>query len=70
MDTDGHGTTVCVVEADTRTPEQKEALRELVGQLHRQFPKALIIGHHDLDPSKSCPCFEVVTDFAAWNPLP
>lgn len=57
-------------EADTRTPEQKLALRELVDKLHRQFPKALIVGHHDLDPSKPCPCFEVVKEFAEWNPLP
>ena len=56
--------------ADTRTQEQKEALRELVDKLHRQFPKALIVGHHDLEPSKPCPCFEVVKEFAAWNPLP
>ena len=56
--------------ADTRTPEQKEALRKLVVQLHQQFPNALIVGHHDLDPSKPCPCFDVVTEFAAWNPLP
>lgn len=57
-------------EADTRTPAQKVALRELVGQLHQQFPKALIVGHHDLEPSKPCPCFEVVKEFAEWNPLP
>ena len=56
--------------ADTRTPEQKEVLRELVVQLHRKFPKALIVGHHDLEPSKPCPCFEVVKEFAEWNPLP
>jgi len=56
--------------ADTRTPEQKKTLRKLVGQLHQQFPKALIVGHHDLEPSKPCPCFEVVKEFAAWNPLP
>ena len=56
--------------ADTRTPEQKNTLRELVGQLHQQFPKALIVGHSDLEPSKPCPCFDVVKEFAKWNPLP
>ena len=56
--------------ADTRTPEQKKTLRELVGKLHQQFPKALIVGHHDLEPSKPCPCFDVIKEFAEWNPLP
>ena len=56
--------------ADTRTPEQKEVLRKLVVQLHRKFPKALIVGHHDLEPSKPCPCFEVVKEFTEWNTLP
>ena len=44
---------------DTRTPAQRKALKELLGKLHRQFPKALIVGHHDLNPTKSCPCFDV-----------
>ena len=56
--------------ADTRTPEQKKTLRELVGKLHQQFPKALIVGHCDLEPSKPCPCFDVIKEFAEWNPLP
>lgn len=56
--------------ADTRTPEQKKTLRELVGKLHQQFPNALIVGHHDLEPSKPCPCFDVVKEFTEWNPLP
>ena len=49
--------------ADTRTPEQRKALRELVEKLHTSFPKALIVGHHDLDPKKECPCFDVVREF-------
>ena len=57
-------------EADTRTPEQKKALCKLVVQLHQQFPKALIVGHSDLEPSKPCPCFDVIKEFAEWNPLP
>ena len=44
---------------DTRTPAQRKALKELLEKLHRQFPKALIVGHHDLNPTKSCPCFDV-----------
>ena len=30
--------------ADTRTPEQKEQLRELLWKLHTLFPHALIVG--------------------------
>lgn len=49
--------------ADTRTPKQKLALRQLLNQLHSQFPKALVVGHHDLNPMKECPCFDVVKEF-------
>ena len=54
--------------ADTRTPTQKQALRQLLEQLHEQFPKALIVGHHDLNPMKSCPCFDVVTEYRDLQP--
>ena len=47
---------------DTRTHAQREALRTLLQQLHAQFPKALILGHRDLDPRKACPCYEVAED--------
>ena len=39
--------------AGTRTPEQKAALRWLLRQLHRAYPRALIVGHHDLNPRRS-----------------
>ena len=46
---------------DTRTEAQKRALRLLLGELHRRYPKALIVGHSDLDPQKPhCPGFSVV----------
>lgn len=48
---------------DTRTPEQRKALCELVERLHKRFSKALIVGHHDLDPTKPCPCFDAVREF-------
>ena len=41
---------------DTRTAEQKASLRRLLEDLHRRYPRALIVGHHDLDPKKACPC--------------
>ena len=46
--------------ADTRTAEQKAALRQLLEDLHRRYPRALIVGHHDLNPHKACPCIENV----------
>ena len=52
--------------ADTRTPAQKQALRRLLEMLHEQFPNALIVGHHDLDPMKACPCFNAVSEYKEW----
>ena len=46
--------------ADTRTPAQKAAMRQLLEDLHRRYPRALILGHHDLNPLKECPCIENV----------
>lgn len=45
--------------ADTRTEEQKAMLKVLVGVLRKRFPDAKVVGHHDLDNNKACPCFEV-----------
>ncbi|MBR3619724.1 MAG: N-acetylmuramoyl-L-alanine amidase [Bacteroidaceae bacterium] len=55
--------------ADTRTPEQVETLRSLVEQMHERFPKALIVGHHDLDPRKPCPCFDAVAEYRDLQPV-
>lgn len=44
---------------DTRTTAQKEALRKLLAELHERYPRAQIVGHHDLDPAKACPCFDI-----------
>ena len=49
--------------ADTRTPAQKQALRRLLEELLAQFPKALVVGHHDLNPMKDCPCFDAVKEY-------
>jgi len=55
--------------ADTRTPEQKVALRQLLEDLHRRYPRALIVGHHDLDPTKDCPCIkDVVAEYKDLQP--
>ena len=52
---------------DTRTPEQKVTLRKLLEELHRKFPKALIVGHRDLNPGKRCPCFDVQKEYRDLN---
>ena len=46
--------------ADTRTEAQKASLRRLLEELHKRYPKALIVGHRDLDPTKECPGFKNV----------
>lgn len=60
---------------DTRTPEQRSALRLLVHRLLKQFRDARVCGHRDLSPDrdgdgtveprewvKQCPCFEVSSE--------
>ena len=62
--------------ADTRTSEQRAALRLLVHQLLETFPGSRVCGHRDLSPDrngngeiepeewiKACPCFEVKAEF-------
>jgi N-acetyl-anhydromuramyl-L-alanine amidase AmpD len=54
---------------DTRTEAQKASLRRLLEELHRRYPKALIVGHHDLNPKKDCPCIEnVAKEYADLQP--
>jgi N-acetyl-anhydromuramyl-L-alanine amidase AmpD len=55
--------------ADTRTLAQKLAMVQLLEVLHRKYPKALIVGHHDLNPHKACPCIaNVAKEYAALQP--
>lgn len=51
------------VPADTRTPAQREALRNLLISLKRQFPQAVIYGHRDF-AAKACPCFDATKEYA------
>ena len=46
--------------ADTRTKEQKIAMRQLLEDLHERYPRAIIVGHHDLNRGKKCPCIKNV----------
>ena len=54
---------------DTRTPEQVRALRQLVERYHAYFPDAVIVGHHDLNPKKQCPCFDAVKEYWDLQPI-
>jgi N-acetyl-anhydromuramyl-L-alanine amidase AmpD len=55
--------------ADTRTAEQKAAMRQLLEDLHRRYPRAVVVGHHDLNPLKACPCIEsVAREYADIQP--
>ena len=60
---------------DTRTTEQRAALRQLVNELLARFPGCKVSGHRDLSPDqnrdgkiephewiKPCPCFDVATE--------
>lgn len=62
--------------ADTRTPEQKLALSNLVYKLMDEYPIVEVIGHRDASPDKNgdgvisrnewikqCPCFDVKSEF-------
>ena len=63
--------------ADTRTPEQKQALAQLVYKLMDEHPEIVeVIGHRDASPDKNndgqitsnewvkqCPCFDVKSEF-------
>ena len=47
---------------DTRTPQQREALRRLVADLQEQYPGATVHGHNEF-AAKVCPCFDVRKEF-------
>ena len=48
---------------------RKASLRRLLTDLHRRYPRALIVGHHDLNPQKACPCIpDVAHEYADMQP--
>ena len=49
---------------DNRTAEQLIVLHDLLQILHEMFPKAKIVGHHDLNPGKACPCYDAQKEYA------
>jgi len=55
--------------ADTRTPEQKEAILKLLRELMARYPGCKVVGHRDLGARKSCPCFDAIEEYGPPNPL-
>lgn len=49
---------------DTRTPEQRKALKKLLTALRRLYAKAKIHSHRDF-ANKACPCFNATQEYAA-----
>lgn len=47
---------------DTRTPQQKAALVQLVADLKLKYPNATVHGHNEF-ANKACPCFTVKIEF-------
>ena len=46
--------------ADTRTEAQKQTMRQLLEELHKRYPRAMIVRHKTLNPLKDCPCIKDV----------
>lgn len=52
--------------ADTRTPQQRIALLQLIRRLKREHPTLVrILGHRDV-ARKDCPCFDAKMEYADW----
>lgn len=47
---------------DTRTPEQKESLLDLIKTLKRLNSKAVVHGHRDF-AAKACPSYDATTEY-------
>lgn len=53
--------------ADTRTDAQKKAMLNLLVELKKKYPNALIVGHNAFS-SKSCPCFDAAKEYKNLQP--
>lgn len=52
---------------DTRTPEQRHALAQLIETMSKRFPRATIHGHREF-AAKECPCFDAAAEYAPFQP--
>ena len=53
---------------DTRTPEQRDALVNLLMRLKREYPTAVIRGHRDF-AAKACPSFDATAEYKAISDM-
>ena len=53
--------------ADTRTPQQKETMLNLLSELKKKYPNAIIVGHNTFS-SKKCPCFNAEQEYKDLQP--
>lgn len=51
-----------LIYADTRTPNQKSALRDMIMFYKVKHPKAIVYGHNDFD-NRACPCFDAKKEY-------
>ena len=51
-----------LIPKDTRTPEQKAAMRALISELRKRYPAATVHGHREF-AKKDCPCFDVQAEY-------
>jgi len=49
--------------ADTRTEAQKTRLLKLVKMLRNRYGNLPVVGHHDLNKNKACPCYDARTEY-------
>lgn len=54
----GHSSSPEYKYEDNRTAEQLVVLDEVLRVLHDCYPEARIVGHHELNPAKACPCLD------------
>lgn len=52
---------------DTRTPEQKESMLQLLKGLKKKYPNAIIVGHN-MFSNRDCPCFDAVKEYKDLQP--
>ena len=47
---------------------RRHQLRRLLKELIQRYPHAVIVGHHDLNPHKDCPCFDAANEYKDLQP--
>lgn len=71
-----------IMSFDNRTPQQKQALFDLLTKLKLRYRDAIILGHRDISPDlnhngvvdpweriKQCPCFDAMLEYMDINKI-